>query len=93
MISENYHAEEKMKCPFQTAYNCNWIKFSCYSSDKVFGKIGEVNILRGKSEIIFKENPLIKALLHFFKHLGTGLSPQIANIFKFFGAQSFLMVT
>ena len=57
--------KKKMKSLFQTRYNCDWIKFFCYSSDKGFRIIGDVNIWRGKSEIIFKKNPLINALLHF----------------------------
>ena len=36
--------KKKMKSPFQTRYNCDRIKFSCYSSDKGLKKTGEVNI-------------------------------------------------
>ena len=43
-LSKNHNAEEKDESPFQTRHNCNWIKFSCYSSDKGFRKIGDVNI-------------------------------------------------
>ena len=57
--------KKKVKSPFQTRYNCDRIKSSCYSSDKGFKKTGEVNIWRGKREIIFQKNLLIRALLHF----------------------------
>ena len=36
--------KKKIKSPFQAGYNCDWIKFSCYSSDKGFWKIGDANI-------------------------------------------------
>ena len=49
----------------QTRYNSDWIKFSCYKGDKRFRKSGEVNIWRGKSEVILQKNLLIKTLLHF----------------------------
>ena len=42
-------------------YETNSItKFSCYSSDKGFGKIGKFNIWRDEMGIIFQKNPIIK---------------------------------
>ena len=67
--------KKKIESPFQTRYNCDWIKFPCYSSDKLFRKIGEVNIWRGKSEIISEKKPLIKALLHFHTAFFTLIIP------------------
>ena len=48
--------EEALNC---TTKNCT-TKFTCYSSDKGFGKIGKFNIWRGERGIIFKKNPIIK---------------------------------
>ena len=45
-------------------YETNSItKFTCYSSDKGFGKIGKFNIWRGEKGIIFQKNPIIKRSL------------------------------
>ena len=55
--------KKKMKSPFQTQYNCDWIKFSCYSSDKGFRKIDEVNIWRGKKQNNFPEKPTHQGII------------------------------
>ena len=45
-------------------YETNSItKFSCYSSDKGFGKIGKFNIWMGEKGVIFQKNPIIKRSL------------------------------
>ena len=61
-VSKNYHADKKDEKSISSTIYLQLNKvFFCYSSDKGFRIIGDVNIWRGKSEIIFKKNPLIKA--------------------------------
>ena len=91
--------KKKMESPFQTRYNCGWIRFSCYCSDRVFRKIDDVNIWRVKGTIALL-HPFFKLIilvhnfmlitLTFFKQLGSSISPQTCLYFQDFRGSKFL---